>query len=220
MFALPDSYSTWAPSARNTKKKTTNETFAPDVPCPKAAPHNPQTQRTLYLSYNAYFTYHTMHNSTNTMHTNIYHTLFIIQRMLYLSYNAYFTYHTTHNSTNTTHTIIFHTLFIIQCILYSSYNAYFMRHSLFTTHAYTHLDQVSRPCSLYIWHIVLHPCIFHKCNSGLRKGKARGSVQSTTQGTFREHSGNIQGTFTEPSGTFSVNWADAREPPSQLQEAL
>jgi hypothetical protein len=33
------------------------------------------------------------------------------------------------------------------------------------------------------------------------------------QGTFREHSGNIQGTFREHS-------ADAREPPSQLQEAF
>jgi hypothetical protein len=38
-----------------------------------------------------------------------------------------------------------------------------------------------------------------------------------TFGAFREHSGNIQGTFREHSGRVE---ADARGPPSQLQEAL
>jgi hypothetical protein len=48
------------------------------------------------------------------------------------------------------------------------------------------------------------------------------------QGTFREHLGNIQGTFREHSGSVQGMFrehlvragVDAREPPSQLQEAL
>jgi hypothetical protein len=68
-------------------------------------------------------------------------------------------------------------------------------------------------------------------------GEHSGSIRGTfgehsgnIQGTFREHSGNIQGTFMVREhaghfeGTFTNNSVrvevDAREPPSQLQEAL
>jgi hypothetical protein len=52
-------------------------------------------------------------------------------------------------------------------------------------------------------------CTFRISSSSLDTWEHSGNIQET----FREHSGNIQGTFRE-------SWADAREPPSPLQEAL
>jgi hypothetical protein len=50
-------------------------------------------------------------------------------------------------------------------------------------------------------------------------GEHSGTNWVNIRWTFRERSGNIRWTFRNHLGDFSLSWADAREPPSQLQEA-